>query len=79
MTIHSYGMESLQKNISAVARIYSGFTVMGITALGHHLREFDDENNLFLFEIGLHLELVSMPWLPASEHQQRGGSLPGSL
>jgi len=44
-----------------VARIYSGFTVMGTRALGHGLGELENQDNLQLLAIGLHLELVSKP------------------
>ena len=48
--------------VSAVARIYSGFTVMGTTALGQHgIGELENKDNLHLFPISLHLELVSKP------------------
>jgi len=45
-----------------VARIYSGFTVMGTRALGHRQGEVEKSNNLLqLFAISLNLELVSKP------------------
>ena len=47
--------------VSAVARIYSGFTVMGTRALGQHGIGELENKDLFPIPISLHLELVSKP------------------
>jgi len=44
-----------------VARIYSGFTVMGTRAQGRRHKEIENKINLLSSAISLALELVSKP------------------